>query len=517
MDKSNYLLSVAILFVALSTPAVSEPDRNFHIYLMIGQSNMEGAATIEEQDRVTNPRVMVLQDEDCPRLGAVYGQWRVASPPLIRCLSYLGLGPGDTFGKVMAENSASEVTVGLVGAAHGGQKIEYFLKDCDSYNACTPSYGTTPNSFHGGYEWLLDLARKAQQRGVIKGIIFHQGESNTGDQAWPGRVKQLVTDIRNDLGTGAIPFIAGELPYAGCCASHNTLVRQLPSVISNAHVVTAEGLGVHDEYHWDSAGVREMGRRYANKMLGLVDTSSSDSNEVADDTGEEVDDSDEETGDTVADAENTILVRLRGVVGDEAVNLQVGGVTVRAWTASTEMVDYTVSTNASGEIRVAFTNDNGERDVQVDYIIVNGLVRQAEDQEDNTGAWGNSACGGGSFSEWLHCNGSIGFASVNADDDNALTDSTDEESPASGSTGIDAAIEITHNWGTGYCARLVVTNDSSSPVTWQVELPIEGRVSTLWGGEWSQTESILNVSGIGSSATLQPGQTDRSIGFCAIR
>ncbi|MGD8908452.1 MAG: sialate O-acetylesterase [Chromatiales bacterium] len=510
MKIINRIIRVSALFAVLTSPAVSEPDPDFHIYLMVGQSNMEGAATIEEQDRVTNPRVMVLQDEDCPRLGAAYGQWRIAAPPLIRCLSYLGLGPGDTFGKVMAENSGAEVTVGLVGAAHGGQKIEYFLKDCDSYNACTPTYGSTPNNFHGGYEWLLDLARRAQQRGVIKGIIFHQGESNTGDTAWPGRVKQLVTDVRNDLGTGDIPFIAGELPYSGCCASHNTLVRQLPSVISNAHVVTAEGLGVHDAYHWDSAGVREMGRRYANKMLGLVDTSSSDSNE---DDGEPIDEAD----DPVEEVDNTILVRLRGIVGDEAVNLQVGGVTVRAWTASTEMTDYTVQTNASGEIRVAFTNDNGGRDVQVDYIIVNGVVRQAEDQEDNTGVWGNSTCGGGSYSEWLHCNGSIGFDTVNTYDVNTSQDIVDEVQVDSGSAGISAAIEISNDWNAGYCATLVITNDSGSAATWQVEIPIEGRVNALWNGEWSQTESILNVSGIESNAILQSGQTDRSIGFCAIR
>jgi hypothetical protein len=389
VNKQISTLCLLAFFSIYSFEVFAAPDPNFHIYLMVGQSNMEGAAPIEAQDRIVNPRVEVLQDENCPALGASYGQWRTASPPLIRCLNTLGLGPGDTFGKVMAEKSASEITIGLVGAAHGGQKIEYFLKNCGDYNACTPSYGSTPNGLNGGYAWLLDLARIAQQRGVIKGIIFHQGESNTGDPAWPGRVKQFVTDIRNDLGIGNLPFIAGELPYPGCCASHNTLIQQLPSVISNAHVVTAEGLNIHDQYHWDSAGVREMGRRYANKMLTLVDTDP----------------------DTNPDR-NTIAVRMSGVVGDEAVSLQVGGSTVQSWTVNTYMADYTVNTDATGEIRVVFTNDNGNRDVRVDYVVVNGVVRQAEDQYDNTGVWGNNACGGGAYSEWLHCNGSIGFGSV---------------------------------------------------------------------------------------------------------
>jgi alpha-D-xyloside xylohydrolase len=108
----------------------------------------------------------------------------------------------------------------------------------------------------------------------------------------------------------------------------------------------------------------------------------------------------------------TIVVRMRGVVGDENVSLQVGGVTVQSWTISTAMSDYSVTTDRAGEIRVAFTNDSGDRDVQVDYISVNGEIRQAEDQSDNTGAWGDGQCGGGSYTEWLHCNGSIGFGMV---------------------------------------------------------------------------------------------------------
>lgn len=358
----------------------------------------------------------------------------------------------------------------------------------------------------------MDLARKAQQRGVIKGIIFHQGESNTGDPAWPGRVNQLVTDVRNDLGIGNVPFIAGELPYPACCASHNTLIRQLPSVISNAHFVTAEGLNIHDQYHWDSAGVREMGRRYANKMLELVDTGSNSSSSSSSSGGS-----------------NTIFVRMSGVVGDESVSLQVGGSTIQTWTVSTYMSDYSASTNASGEIRVAFTNDSGNRDVQVDYIIVNGVVREAEDQDDNTGAWGNSACGGGSFSEWLHCNGSIGFGSVSGNDSSSSSSSSSSISSSSsfsssssssstgGSGGITSTVVINNDWGDGYCANLLLENSGSATVTWNVSIPVDGTVSSLWNGSWSQSGSVLNVAGVSWNNTLQPGQTDSSVGFCASR
>jgi hypothetical protein len=124
--------------------------------------------------------------------------------------------------------------------------------------------------------------------------------------------------------------------------------------------------------------------------------------------------SDDSNGSSQGSGDNAITVRMSGVTGSESVSLQVGGTTLQSWTLNTSMNDYTVNTDASGDIRVVFTNDNGERDVQVDYIMVNGAVRQAEDQDDNTGAWGDSRCGGGTRSEWLHCNGSIGFGSVYA-------------------------------------------------------------------------------------------------------
>jgi hypothetical protein len=108
----------------------------------------------------------------------------------------------------------------------------------------------------------------------------------------------------------------------------------------------------------------------------------------------------------------TIEVRMRGTVGDEIVSLQVGGETLQSWNPGTTMSAYSVTTDIGGEIRVVFTNDNGVRDVQVDYISVNGEQRQAEDQSDNTGAWANGSCGAGSYSEWLHCNGSIGFGVI---------------------------------------------------------------------------------------------------------
>jgi hypothetical protein len=108
----------------------------------------------------------------------------------------------------------------------------------------------------------------------------------------------------------------------------------------------------------------------------------------------------------------SFTVRARGTAGGESITLRVNNQNVQTWTLGTSMQNYTASTSLSGGITVAFTNDGGSRDVQVDYIIVNGQTRQSENQSYNTGLYANGSCGGGSNSEWMHCNGAIGYGNT---------------------------------------------------------------------------------------------------------
>jgi hypothetical protein len=108
----------------------------------------------------------------------------------------------------------------------------------------------------------------------------------------------------------------------------------------------------------------------------------------------------------------SFTVRARGTAGGESITLQVNNQNVQTWTLGTSMQNYTASTSLSGGITVVYTNDGGSRDVQVDYIIVNGQTRQSEAQSYNTGLYANGRCGGGSNSEWMHCNGAIGYGNT---------------------------------------------------------------------------------------------------------
>ncbi|MBN2532163.1 MAG: hypothetical protein JXB88_04695 [Spirochaetales bacterium] len=108
--------------------------------------------------------------------------------------------------------------------------------------------------------------------------------------------------------------------------------------------------------------------------------------------------------------EDNITVRARGTKGGEILELHVDGSIVGTWTMSTSYQDFTASATG-GTIEVHFTNDdeleNG-MDIQVDYIIYDGVTYQAEDQEENTGVYIDGGCGG-SYSDMLQCNGYIRF------------------------------------------------------------------------------------------------------------
>ena len=126
------------------------------------------------------------------------------------------------------------------------------------------------------YDYIVRRARIAQQAGgVIDGILFHQGESNSGDPAWPQKVATLVADLRTDLNIAEAPFLAGELLYSGGTAGHNTQVNRLPGMVSNAFVISAEGLVVDPaDTRWNLHFSRDsqvtFGQRYAQKMIEVL-------------------------------------------------------------------------------------------------------------------------------------------------------------------------------------------------------------------------------------------------------
>lgn len=274
MNKLIKNIALASVMAATALSA-SAQDENFYIYLCLGQSNMEGNAQIEPVDLTNVPeRFKVLAAVDFSQSGRKAGEWYTATPPLVR--QWTGLTPMDYFGRTMVDNLPDNVTVGVVPVAIGGCKIEHLMKgydpatvssEADWFKNIMAEYDNQP------YEHLLKYAKIAQKSGVIKGILLHQGESNTGQSTWPDKVKTLYNDLLTDLGLSAenVPLLAGEVVTSaegGACGAHNPVINRLPSVIPTAHVVSAANLQQKgDGLHFTSHAYRVLGCRYAVEML----------------------------------------------------------------------------------------------------------------------------------------------------------------------------------------------------------------------------------------------------------
>jgi alpha-L-fucosidase len=277
MKMKTGVLSLLILFTLIAG-VLAEPDSNFYIFLCFGQSNMEGFPGIEEQDKTgVDDRFQVLAAVDFPDLGRTKGNWYKAVPPL--CRVNTGLCPADYFGRTLVANLPKNIRVGIVNVSVAGCKIELFEKDSyQTFAESAPGWMKNIIKQYDGnpYQTLVDMAKLAQKDGVVKGILLHQGESNTDDKDWPGKVKEIYDNLLKDLNltSSDVPLLAGELVNAdqeGACASMNAIIAELPQIIPNARVISSSGCASRrDHLHFKPEGYRSLGERYAETMLGLL-------------------------------------------------------------------------------------------------------------------------------------------------------------------------------------------------------------------------------------------------------
>ena len=285
MNKMKKALFIILLsLMAGLTKAQAQVDPNFYIYICFGQSNMEGNAQWEAQDvGNVDPRFQMLATCNFDNPKRTLGNWYKAECPIVSPVGKLG--PTDYFGRTMVQELPDK-KIGVIAVAMGGSPIEMFDKDLyqekmkeKNSDGSTPWHVTLANWYYGGnpYGRIIEMAKKAQQVGVIKGILLHQGESNNGDEKWPGMVKKIYMDMLHDLGLRAndVHIFVGETEYAdqgGGCSWHNHVVAKIPEVIPTGHVVSAEGIPGNgtDPWHFSAAGYRTFGKRYAEKALDVM-------------------------------------------------------------------------------------------------------------------------------------------------------------------------------------------------------------------------------------------------------
>nr|WP_183558529.1 sialate O-acetylesterase [Mucilaginibacter sp. SP1R1]MBB6148366.1 hypothetical protein [Mucilaginibacter sp. SP1R1] len=253
-------------------------NKNFYIFICFGQSNMEGNAKIEAQDTINvDSRLRLLQAVDCADKGRIKDNWYTAIPPLARCTT--GLTPGDYFGRTLVANLPKKIRIGIINVSVAGAKIEVFEKDTyQSYVANVPGWMKNIIAEYGGdpYSRIIELAKLAQKSGVIKGVLLHQGESNTNDTLWTKKVNGIYVNLIKDLNLKAkkVPLLAGELvndDQNGACAVMNKIIATLPQKVPNSFVISSKGCTCSpDHLHFTAEGYRLIGKRYGETMLSIL-------------------------------------------------------------------------------------------------------------------------------------------------------------------------------------------------------------------------------------------------------
>lgn len=262
MKRLPILACVAMLCssVILAADPVKLPAKEqFHLYLLVGQSNMAGRGAVEADDREPNPRVLMLNQT---------GNWVPAVDPMHFDKAAAGVGLGRTFGIKMAEATPG-VTIGLIPCAVGGSPIDTWSPGV--FYAATKSHP---------WDDAIKRAKLALSAGTLKGILWHQGESDSTAALAPGyeaKLHDLIGRLRAELQAPEVPFIAGQMgqfpesPWEEARKLVDKAHQELPTKVKLTGFVNSASL-MHkgDKIHFDSASYREFGKRYAEVFLKVA-------------------------------------------------------------------------------------------------------------------------------------------------------------------------------------------------------------------------------------------------------
>jgi hypothetical protein len=254
--------TLAVVCLMLATAFAAEggakmpAKEKFHLYLLIGQSNMAGRGRLTPADAVSPVRILKLSKENA---------WAPASEPLHFDKTVAGAGLGMSFARAMAD-AAPDVTVGLIPCAVGGTPLDRWGKNGDLYKQA------------------MERAKLAMKDGTLKGILWHQGEADSGTEdkarSYGERLAKMVASLRAELGAGEVPFVAGKLGEflkragTGGKPSYWPVVNEqigvLPQHVARSAAVESAGLkDKGDGVHFDTPSLREFGKRYAAAMQQL--------------------------------------------------------------------------------------------------------------------------------------------------------------------------------------------------------------------------------------------------------
>jgi hypothetical protein len=245
------LLAIAICAAAGEATEIPADKSAFHIFVLMGQSNMAGTSIPVPVEYVDpSPDVLVLRKDLV---------WRQASTPLDPAH-----GGGFSLGQSFARHYAAlhpGVKVGLIQCARGGRGIKELAKGGKDRDG-------SPN-----YDDGLARIRAAMERGTLKGMLWHQGETDAGDAGYVARLAALVADLRADTGIADLPVVVGQLgQYATWTKAFNGRITAAATEIPRCGIAMSDGLlDLGDKVHFSGFGSEAFGARYLEQYLQLAE------------------------------------------------------------------------------------------------------------------------------------------------------------------------------------------------------------------------------------------------------
>lgn len=229
---------------------------NVWVFIMAGQSNMAGRGIVEPQDTVPNKRILSI-DKD--------GQIIIAKEPLhFYEPERTGLDCGLSFAKTLIKKIPGNISVLIIPTAVGGSSIRQWLGDSVYRNVRL-------------FSNFLAKVEIAKQNGVIKGILWHQGEADANEKDIPlhkQRLGLLFSEFRKAVGNNELPVLLGELgSFSDTPAKFdliNKAIHEYAAEDKNSSVISTKDLkDKGDHLHFDSKGQRMMGKRFAEAYLKI--------------------------------------------------------------------------------------------------------------------------------------------------------------------------------------------------------------------------------------------------------
>lgn len=232
-------------------PGKLPPKNDIWVFILAGQSNMAGRGFVEPEDTIPDNRILTINKSN---------EIVIAKEPLHFYEPTLtGLDCGVSFARNLLNQLPASASILLVPTAVGGSSIEQWLGD----------------SVWRQVKLLSNFTEKvkiANDVGILKGILWHQGESNANTKAgierYPNQMADLAEVFRKISKSPDLPVLVGEIgSFSKQPQLYDQFNKNLLQFVNNdrnsALIKTGDLIHKGDSLHFDAGAQRTLGERFA--------------------------------------------------------------------------------------------------------------------------------------------------------------------------------------------------------------------------------------------------------------